>query len=229
MTSTITKQATSGSAGAPPPIPGICTCDTPNTYLTPIIGCVNRRCRPRYYHLSCLGLKDRPVHWSCPSCAPPSNKRKSDESDDDMPRKRRKMAELVAFAADVPLAVVEQLLAEEPGADNDAESVEIEEAEDDVVAGLPAVGASGDTPILVADDDDGSASASEDGFEDGGDDEPESESSRYCVRDCRRETGGMVGCDGEDCAGEWFHFACIGMTSKTIPEGEWFCDDCAGE
>ncbi|KAI4932656.1 hypothetical protein J4E85_003054 [Alternaria conjuncta] len=108
-----------------------------------------------------------------------------------MPRKRRKMAELVAFAADVPLAVVEQLLAEEPGADNDAESVEIEEAEDDVVAGLPAVGASGDTPILVADDDDGSASASEDGFEDGGDDEPESESSRYCVRDCRRETGGM--------------------------------------
>jgi len=127
------------------------------------------------------------------------------------------MAELVAFAADVPLAVVEQLLVEEPGADNDAESEEVEEAEDDVVAGLPAVGASGDTPILVADD------------EDGGDDEPESESSHYCIRACRRETGEMVACDGEDCAGEWFHFACIGMTSKTVPEGEWFCDDCARE
>jgi len=139
------------------------------------------------------------------------------------------MAELVAFAAGVPLAVVEQLLAEEPGADNDAENEENEGASDDVVAGLPAVGASGDTPILVAGDDDGSASASEDGFEDGGDDEAESESSHYCIGACRRETGGMVACDGEDCAGEWFHFACIGMTSKTVPEGEWFCDDCARE
>ena len=139
------------------------------------------------------------------------------------------MAELVAFAADVPLAVVEQLLAEEPGADNDTESEEIEDGGDDVVAGLPAVGASGDTPILFADDDDDSAFASEHGFEDGGDDEPEPESSHYCFRACRRETGDMVACDGENCAGEWFHFACIGMTSKTVPEGEWFCDDCAGE
>lgn len=130
------------------------------------------------------------------------------------------MAELVAFAADVPLTVVEQLFAEEPGADNDAESEVVEEAEDDVVAGLPAVGASGDTPILVADDDGGSASTSEGGFEHGGDNGPESESSHYCFRACRRETGGMVACDGKECEGEWFHFACIGMTSKTVLEGE---------
>ncbi|KAI4950611.1 hypothetical protein J4E91_004496 [Alternaria rosae] len=228
MTSNITEQAISGSAAASPPISGICTCGTAtsHTYLTPIIGRVIRRCRPWYYHLSCVGLEDSPVHWSCPSCSS-SHKRKSDNSDDDMPRKRCKTSELVHFAADFPPAVVEQLPAEGSGAHNDAESEENEGAVDDVVAGLPAVGASGDTPILIADDDDGSASACEGGFPGGGYNTPEPE--HYCIRACRRKTDWMVACDGKDCTGEWFHFACVGMTSKTVPDGEWFCDDCAWE
>lgn len=36
--------------------------------------------------------------------------------------------------------------------------------------------------------------------------------------------GEMVGCDGENCALEWFHLPCIGM--ETLPKGKWYCDDC---
>jgi hypothetical protein len=38
----------------------------------------------------------------------------------------------------------------------------------------------------------------------------------------------MIACDGH-CAREWFHFACVGLTAESIPEGEWYCDDCAAE
>ncbi|KAK9893743.1 hypothetical protein P389DRAFT_107854 [Cystobasidium minutum MCA 4210] len=45
----------------------------------------------------------------------------------------------------------------------------------------------------------------------------------YCYCD-RVSFGNMIGCDGEDCAREWFHLACVGM--DTPPKGEWYCDDC---
>ncbi|KAF7493231.1 Inhibitor of growth protein 4 [Sarcoptes scabiei] len=45
----------------------------------------------------------------------------------------------------------------------------------------------------------------------------------YCI--CRRVSfGEMVGCDDPDCQIEWFHFACVGFTSK--PKGKWYCPQC---
>jgi hypothetical protein len=35
----------------------------------------------------------------------------------------------------------------------------------------------------------------------------------------------MIACDGH-CAKEWFHFACVGLTAETVPEGDWYCDEC---
>jgi len=34
----------------------------------------------------------------------------------------------------------------------------------------------------------------------------------------------MVACDNPDCAVEWFHFECVGMTQQ--PKGKWYCRDC---
>ncbi|CAI9636922.1 unnamed protein product [Alternaria burnsii] len=51
----------------------ICTTSSSKVYLTPIIGCANKKCRPRYYHLRCVGLFHRPDNassWLCPKCAP---------------------------------------------------------------------------------------------------------------------------------------------------------------
>uniref|UniRef100_A0A0N4X5L6 PHD-type domain-containing protein n=1 Tax=Haemonchus placei TaxID=6290 RepID=A0A0N4X5L6_HAEPC len=36
--------------------------------------------------------------------------------------------------------------------------------------------------------------------------------------------GEMIGCDNEKCEIEWFHFECIGLTTK--PKGKWFCPNC---
>lgn len=36
--------------------------------------------------------------------------------------------------------------------------------------------------------------------------------------------GEMVACDNPDCPVEWFHFECVGLTSK--PKGDWFCVAC---
>ncbi|KAI9226690.1 MAG: plan Homeodomain finger of tumor Supressor Ing4 [Piptocephalis tieghemiana] len=47
---------------------------------------------------------------------------------------------------------------------------------------------------------------------------------RYCI--CHQVSyGEMVGCDGEDCEIEWFHYECVGLTTK--PKGDWYCPDCS--
>ncbi|KAI9311355.1 hypothetical protein BX666DRAFT_1997605 [Dichotomocladium elegans] len=47
---------------------------------------------------------------------------------------------------------------------------------------------------------------------------------RYCV--CNQVSyGNMVACDSENCAREWFHYACVGLAKP--PVGKWFCRECA--
>jgi len=46
----------------------------------------------------------------------------------------------------------------------------------------------------------------------------------YCV--CHQVSyGEMIGCDNLECPIEWFHFGCVGLTSK--PKGKWFCPRCS--
>lgn len=48
----------------------------------------------------------------------------------------------------------------------------------------------------------------------------------YCL--CHQVSyGEMIGCDNELCPIEWFHFACVGLTTK--PKGKWFCPKCSLE
>jgi len=45
----------------------------------------------------------------------------------------------------------------------------------------------------------------------------------YCL--CHQVSyGEMIGCDNPDCPIEWFHFGCVGLSSK--PKGKWFCARC---
>ncbi|PFH48398.1 hypothetical protein AMATHDRAFT_65572 [Amanita thiersii Skay4041] len=55
-------------------------------------------------------------------------------------------------------------------------------------------------------------------------DADEVEDERYCY--CGGVSyGEMIACDDEGCENEWFHLACIGLT--TIPQGQWYCDTCS--
>ncbi|KAM4704264.1 inhibitor of growth protein 4 [Rhinophrynus dorsalis] len=48
----------------------------------------------------------------------------------------------------------------------------------------------------------------------------------YCL--CHQVSyGEMIGCDNPDCSIEWFHFACVGLSTK--PRGKWFCPRCSQE
>ncbi|KAL5015349.1 hypothetical protein ScPMuIL_009619 [Solemya velum] len=48
----------------------------------------------------------------------------------------------------------------------------------------------------------------------------------YCL--CHQVSyGEMIGCDNPDCLIEWFHFACVGLTTK--PKGKWYCPRCQEE
>ena len=48
----------------------------------------------------------------------------------------------------------------------------------------------------------------------------------YCL--CHQVSyGEMIGCDNTDCPVEWFHFACVGLSSK--PKGSWYCPLCTKE
>ncbi|KAL4624737.1 inhibitor of growth protein 5-like isoform X1 [Arapaima gigas] len=45
----------------------------------------------------------------------------------------------------------------------------------------------------------------------------------YCL--CHQVSyGEMIGCDNPDCPVEWFHFACVDLTTK--PKGKWYCPRC---
>jgi len=48
----------------------------------------------------------------------------------------------------------------------------------------------------------------------------------YCI--CRQVAhGGMVACDNQEC-GEWFHFRCVGITTKR-PKASWLCPNCSAK
>ena len=47
---------------------------------------------------------------------------------------------------------------------------------------------------------------------------------KYCYCD-QISFDEMVACDNEDCTIEWFHYACVGLSSQ--PKNEWFCRFCA--
>lgn len=48
----------------------------------------------------------------------------------------------------------------------------------------------------------------------------------YCL--CHQVSfGEMIGCDNFECPIEWFHFQCVGLTSK--PKGKWYCPRCSQE
>jgi len=48
----------------------------------------------------------------------------------------------------------------------------------------------------------------------------------YCI--CHQVSHGeMVACDNDDCPIEWFHFGCVGLTTK--PKGKWYCPRCRAE
>jgi hypothetical protein len=48
----------------------------------------------------------------------------------------------------------------------------------------------------------------------------------YCL--CHQVSyGEMIGCDNNDCPIEWFHFVCVGLTTK--PKGKWYCPRCSAD
>jgi len=56
----------------------------------------------------------------------------------------------------------------------------------------------------------------------------EADEPKYCV--CNRVSfGEMIACENETCAVEWFHFACVGLSTDAKIKGKWFCNACAAE
>lgn len=54
----------------------------------------------------------------------------------------------------------------------------------------------------------------------------DADNSLYCF--CQRVSfGEMIGCDNEDCKYEWFHWACVGITSAPKDDEIWYCPDCS--
>lgn len=63
----------------------------------------------------------------------------------------------------------------------------------------------------------------DDGLGDGLDMPVDPNEPTYCL--CHQVSyGEMIGCDNMDCPIEWFHFACVGLTTK--PKGKWYCPKC---
>ena len=47
-----------------------------------------------------------------------------------------------------------------------------------------------------------------------------------CTRD---DEDSMIECENGNCPAQWFHFACVGLDSASIPAGSWFCLSCRGQ
>ena len=46
----------------------------------------------------------------------------------------------------------------------------------------------------------------------------------YCQRDDSADD--MICCDNDNCLIKWYHYSCIGLTAKDIPDGDWYCPEC---
>ncbi|CAH2354145.1 chromatin modification-related protein Yng2p [[Candida] railenensis] len=54
----------------------------------------------------------------------------------------------------------------------------------------------------------------------------DADNNLYCF--CQRVSfGEMIGCDNDDCKYEWFHWACVGITSPPKDDEIWYCPDCS--
>lgn len=52
----------------------------------------------------------------------------------------------------------------------------------------------------------------------------DSNEPKFCI--CRGVShGDMIACDNDECPIEWFHYACVNITSP--PNGRWFCQSCS--
>ena len=57
---------------------------------------------------------------------------------------------------------------------------------------------------------------------------PNPDEPKYCV--CNRVSfGEMIACENEACAVEWFHFACVGLSTDAKIKGKWYCNACSAE
>lgn len=55
-------------------------------------------------------------------------------------------------------------------------------------------------------------------------DDEGSDDRKYCM--CQKVSyGDMVACDNPECAFEWFHWPCVGLTKE--PVGQWICPPCS--
>lgn len=65
--------------------------------------------------------------------------------------------------------------------------------------------------------------ADEEDVEEGAYDDEGDDNRLYCT--CQSVShGDMVACDNQNCAYEWFHWGCVGLTSE--PKGRWLCPEC---
>ncbi|KAF2136750.1 uncharacterized protein K452DRAFT_302283 [Aplosporella prunicola CBS 121167] len=55
--------------------------------------------------------------------------------------------------------------------------------------------------------------------------EDDGDQERFCY--CNGVSyGEMIGCDNPDCARQWFHYACVGITKEPNKKAKWYCEDC---
>ena len=48
----------------------------------------------------------------------------------------------------------------------------------------------------------------------------------YCPCGRPNTKTNMIGCDGEQCIYEWFHFKCVDIEENNTPEGNYICPYC---
>lgn len=225
----------------------ICTCSSPAqaTWYLPIVPCA-AKCGPEWFHLSCVGLAERPldsVPWFCPGCR---------EKEGGLPRlnggadgKERSTPGDVAQKSVFESTWVEGH-AETTDEDITSSRVKIEEARHEVQneednesdhavhATLYFPNCNGSGKRMAAEQEEPpvkkrvgvGAESKKSGKS--GNESAVTARSKYCTSICNEAaTDDMIGCDG-GCAAEWYHFECVGLTEVTLPEGEWYCAGCEG-
>ncbi|RMZ71092.1 hypothetical protein GMOD_00005594 [Pyrenophora seminiperda CCB06] len=209
---------TFGSApNAPPrtaPPLRVCVCDTPPYYSGPMRECAKGvQCRIRWFHRSCTPEMEVKEKWVCEECILSDTVK--DKGGD---------------GNETSVVVVEPVIDEDAAEEMEwvSDGVPGVFLHDESVTQSPR-GERNDETSPVKE----TGTSRQEIAELAGPPEPthnpEPEPLEPKVEFCTCGTPGnnwMVACDGVGCAREWFHFECVGMTATTIPEGEWYCEEC---
>ncbi|XP_033111493.1 uncharacterized protein LOC117112516 [Anneissia japonica] len=58
-------------------------------------------------------------------------------------------------------------------------------------------------------------------------DDSDNDETCYCICKNTNSMDDLIGCDNVECAVQWYHLSCVGLSAESVPKDDWLCPNCS--